>query len=234
MRTILSIAFIGLLGTSAFAADAIIQRDDPVPAAPPVAAPAASYDWSGIYLGVDGGGNWSSFKFEPDTAAGKTGLKGSRVNADSAFGGIYLGYNYQIDNWVIGAEADAQLYFGSKGDRYAGLRDGEVVGSSKGFGSVRARLGYAVDRFLPYVTGGIALDHWELSSKAGGKTREDSKTRIGYTLGAGLDYAITDKWIGNIEYRFADFGRSSFDLNTGSADLSSHSHTVRVGLSYKF
>jgi len=234
MRSILSLAFIGLFGTSAgFAADAIIQRDDPVPVAPVVAAPAKSYHWSGIYLGVDGGYKWNSLKFDPNSVAKKAGIKGDAFKMNSTFGGVYLGYNYQIDNWVIGAEGDAQLYFGGK-DKAAASGNGRFA-ASRGFGSARVRLGYAMDRFLPYVTGGAAFENLEISSKKDGKVvARDNKTRVGYTLGAGLDYAITDKWIGKVEYQFMDFGKKSYDLNIGSADLSSHSHTMRVGLSYKF
>jgi len=232
MRFIVALSFISMLSGSAFAADAIVRREDPIPV-PPAVAPAASYDWSGIYLGVDGGFKGFSLDFAPNDQAEAAGFGRAKATAKGGFVGGYIGYNYQIDNWVIGAEGDAQFHFG-KADTDEILREYAAVGEAKGFGSLRARLGYAVDRFMPYVTGGVALEHLKLSTKDGDKLKEDSKTRLGYTLGAGVDYAITDNWIGKVEYQFMDFGKKSYDLNIGSADLSSQSHTVRIGLSYKF
>jgi len=224
MRTILSIAFIGLLGTSAFAADAIIQRDDPIPAAPPVAAPAASYDWSGIYLGVDGG-----------FGRGNAKANGDKISPQGAFGGLFAGYNFQVDNWVIGVEGDAQFSGIHKTERFEFASvDGEYAYKTKWTGTARVRAGYAIDRFLPYVTGGLAVGEHEVSARFGDKSGKISKTQAGYALGAGLDYAITDNLIGKVEYQFMDFGKKSYGVGESAADVSTQAHTVRVGLSYKF
>ena len=97
--------------------------------------------------------------------------------------------------------------------------------------AARLRLGYAVDRFLPYIAGGVAIGDIDVSSNSGAPSF--GGTHTGWTLGVGLDYAMTDKLLLRAEYRYTDFGSESYGP---PADAEVHLNTseVRLGIAYKF
>jgi outer membrane immunogenic protein len=166
---------------------------------------------------------------------------------DGIFGGAQVGYNYQFDNnLVAGFEIDAsiadldgvgEMVFTDGTDR-ATLSQGSKIDA---FGTVRGRLGYAADRFLPYVTGGLA---WARTSYEFGIEQSglpgihfsDKQTFTGWTLGAGLEYAVTSNVTAKIEYLYADLGSKDFQLDefipSIPADVTMQ--TVKFGLNYKF
>jgi outer membrane immunogenic protein len=210
------------------AADVVVQE----------AAPA--YNWSGVYVGAQAGYAWGKSTYsEPD-------YDGYFMHYDpkGGFGGLYAGYNWQLsNNVVLGGEVD--VYGGSiKGDSlyfYNGSADDDIFGAAKlrWAGSVRARAGYAVDRFLPYLAGGVAFGQYRYGAlDTGGDGFSASKTFTGWTAGAGLEYAFTDNLIGRIEYRYTDFGKKTVqeddtnDWYTNKVNLKTND--VRIGLSYKF
>jgi outer membrane immunogenic protein len=100
------------------------------------------------------------------------------------------------------------------------------------WGSVRGRLGYAIDRTLLYVTGGLAGADIKHSVLNAGATTKNSGVEYGWTVGAGLEHAFTQNWSARVEYRYSDFGTSKWAANVNKADTTDH--TVRVGLSYRF
>ncbi|MER9169401.1 outer membrane beta-barrel protein [Mesorhizobium australicum] len=93
-----------------------------------------------------------------------------------------------------------------------------------------------MDRFLPYIAGGVAFAKYDVDNTVGGTTsRMFDKTVTGWTVGAGIDYAFTDNLIGRAEYRYTDFGTARADegvFDPFDADLSTNE--VRLGLAYKF
>ncbi|WP_208540677.1 MULTISPECIES: outer membrane protein [Bartonella] len=114
-----------------------------------------------------------------------------------------------------------------------------VTFSDKWSGATRVRLGFAFDRIMPYVAGGIAYSQIKASvaqEKQGVETvieqLSGSKTLVGYTLGAGIDFAMTDSVILRAEYRYSDFGKKSFISNNAEVDLKTND--FRVGVAYKF
>jgi outer membrane immunogenic protein len=117
-----------------------------------------------------------------------------------------------------------------------GLDVGSVESELDWEGAIRARLGYAVDRFLPYVAGGVAFGRLsgEVFDDLGASLGSSDETNTGWTLGVGLEYAFTDNIIGRAEYRYTDFG--DFDFDAGAADVSADLTTndVRLGIAYKF
>ncbi len=204
-----SAAVVPSLGVSAaFAADAVVSQEyAPV-------APAAVYDWSGPYLGVQlgyGAGRASS------NIVGPIDLS---VNVDGFVAGGYAGWNFQNGNFVYGLETDFN---------YSDVNKSEA-GNEVGFdwyGSTRARVGLAVDRFLPFATAGVAYSKAYYKEAGDGKV---SKTYVGWTAGAGLEYAFTDNLVGRAEYRYYDFGSKDW----GGADVKTKLHTGTVGVAYKF
>ncbi|MBA9083053.1 outer membrane immunogenic protein [Bartonella chomelii] len=117
----------------------------------------------------------------------------------------------------------------------------EVTFSDKWSGATRVRLGFAFDRIMPYVAGGIAYSQIKASvtEKVEGtsveKPLEDlsgSRTLVGYTLGAGVDFAMTDSVMLRAEYRYSDFGKKTFVKDKVEVDLKTND--FRVGVAYKF
>lgn len=176
-------------------------------------APIVVSGWSGPYIGVHAGYGWGSFDTElPEFLDPKGG-----------FGGIQSGYNWQLSrNWVVGVEGDSS---------WGTIKN--VIGATNvdvdALGSVRARLGYAMNNVLFYGTGGLAWAH--ANSATLGASRD--QYYIGWTAGLGVEYAFNQRWSAKVEYLYADYGTIR-DVNAGATfDASLDSHTVRVGLNYR-
>ncbi|MCX5520167.1 porin family protein [Kaistia defluvii] len=208
----------------------------------PAAAPEPAFTWTGLYIGAHGGYAWSDVSNAGINAYG--GLK-----PDGWFGGGQAGYNYQFANqFVLGIEADVS--FGDQKDSLSAVIGDPLENAVTldyatkidTFGTVRARAGYAFDRFLPYVTGGLAWANAELDfhnqiiadgNVAVDLSASDKQTLTGWTIGAGLEYAITNNVTAKVEYLYADLGSKDFDLGTPvSTDITMQ--TVKIGLNYKF
>ena len=216
-QLLLATALVLATGT-AYAAD--VLQEAPV---------AASFDWTGAYIGVNAGGGFGTFKLDP-TGGGPGGFD---LSASGFLGGVQAGYNWQVGQFVYGVEADFQ---GSDVKGELSIGGPSLETKVDWFGTVRARIGYTpVDRFLVYGTGGLAYGHEKLDiSGLGGPSF--SKTKVGWTVGAGAEYAITNNWSLKSEYLYTDLGKTTFDLPGPGpdADVKVPFHTVRVGLNYKF
>ncbi|TJV00334.1 MAG: porin family protein [Mesorhizobium sp.] len=216
MKSIL-LATTVLMGLSggAYAADAIVS--EPI---------AASFDWTGAYIGVNAGGGFGKFKYDPNFG---TGLD---LTASGFLGGVQAGYNWQSGQMVYGVEADFQGSAVKASISGIGGPGTALETKIDWFGTVRARIGYTpVDRFLVYGTGGFAYGHDKTTFGAGG---DFSKTKTGWTVGAGVEYAINTNWTIKSEYLYTDLGKSTFTVGPSSIDVTDKFHVVRVGLNYKF
>lgn len=214
LRAVLAVG-LALTGTVAFGADAVMQD----PAVAPQAAPSSVYTWSGPYAGTFVGYNWTDF----DQSGGPS------IDADGFIGGIYTGVNIQSDRLVYGIEADVggSDVDGTGFNSATGL---PVAGDSGVFGSVRGRVGVAYDPFLFFATGGVAVSNNELTLGAA----SDDNTHFGWTLGAGVEAAVTDNLSSRVEYRYTDY--ESRDYNLGNVEFSSgfDEHSIRAGLALRF
>jgi outer membrane immunogenic protein len=208
-----SAAVVLSLGVStAFAADAVVSQEyAPV-------APAAVYDWSGPYLGVQLG--YGAGEASSDFGPGRVS-----IDADGFVAGGYAGWNFQHGNFVYGLETDFNYSDVKKKGNILGV-DGEF--GFDWYGSTRARVGLAVDRFLPFATAGVA--YAKAYAKEAGDPKE-TETYVGWTAGAGLEYAFTDNLVGRAEYRYYDFGSKDWG---GGSDVKTKLHTGTVGVAYKF
>jgi outer membrane immunogenic protein len=200
-----------LFSAPAFAADAIIY--EPTPTAP--MAPVV-FDWTGVYVGVQGGYAWTQLG------------DGADLDLDGGQLGVHAGANWQTGSFVYGVEADVDYNWNDT--------DFVVIGTPAfgtfeldWQGSVRLRAGYAIDRTLLFVTGGVAAGRIEgtLTDAAGDFFREEH-TEVGYTVGAGIEHAFTNELTGRVEYRYTDFG----DFHDSGVGVDQHA--VKVGLSYRF
>ena len=211
MKAIIASSALLLATTPALAADLVYQE----PIAPEVIATPETFSWSGPYIGLQGGGSWL-----------RGDLDGPGFNDREHFnGGIlggFVGYNYLLDNNVVlGAEGDLNYNWNEKG-----IGGGVDAGTDLS-GSVRARVGYALDNALIYATAGWAVTRGYADVPGAGK---DHATFNGYTVGAGVDYAFTQKVFGRAEYRFSDYGEKSIS----GIDVDPKQHTLMIGIGVKF
>ena len=221
-RVFLSGVALAALVGSAVAAD-IPRRVER--AAPPVPYMAPVYNWTGFYAGINGGWGWGTGSMDGSPSTGD--LKGS----GGLVGGT-LGYNWQNGQVVWGLETDLD-WSGVKGDDNCS-RGTHCEVKNDWLGTARVRLGWAADRWMPYVTGGLAFG--DVKADVTG-SRGASDTQLGWTVGAGVEVALTQPWTAKLEYLYVDLG----DFNCGSRcgggspdKVEFHSHIVRAGLNYRF
>ena len=214
-----------------------------VKAAPAPAAPMA--DWTGSYVGIQAGGGWGSAR-QTDSSAFDTG----RYDMSGGMIGVTWGYNWQIGNTVIGFESDA-AWSNIRGSTGAiNVFNGPCGGATphcaaklQAFGTSRLRLGYAMGRWLPYVTGGMAwgrVHGEEGDTAAGGIFGSGAEYHYGWTAGGGLEAMIDPHWSAKVEYLYADLrdGAAFVDqiagVGTVTETVGTQVHIVRAGLNYKF
>lgn len=211
-----------LCTTSAvFAADVVVPEEPITPI----------FTWTGFYLGIVGGYNWgkTDWTFDNDNTANH------RANGGTIGGTI--GYNYQFyNNVVLGLETDL-AWSGAKGGTDCPNPEFSCDSKTTWLGTLRPRLGYAYDRFLPYVTAGAAYGRVEISTlyKPDDDRVSSSSTRFGWAAGVGLEYAFTDQITAKIEYLHTDLGNDDFTVSGDTALRAKwRADGVRVGLNYKF
>lgn len=244
------------LGTvAAHAADLAVE--------PAPVAERFAYDWSGLYIGVHGGIGGGTFKHAFDHTASPLDEIGDYrltedITAFGAFGGVQVGYNHQLGpNWVAGVEADLSASgIKAKDSRsYNWIDLGEfgnrdVETKIAWFGTLRGRLGYAMDNFLIYGTGGAAYgsiktsavdnDYWDDGASGNSRSHSFSNTKLGWTAGAGFEYGLTENITLKTEYLYVDLGSietsgdNDFHSSDGRTSVDTAFHTFKTGLNYRF
>jgi TonB-dependent siderophore receptor len=228
--------------------------------------------YAGAQIGMGFGDNDGSFSYV--TPDGFNASPSFVKNAYGVLAGAHLGYNKQFDNWVVSLEASGGItdltrreqlgWANPRGGLYCayfvrftnvgcgGNIDAHI--QSQFQGSLLARAGYAWDRLLVYGTGGLAFGDFNLQSGIGGQdslgnfyyaaAQDRSLWRLGWTAGAGVEYAITPRWSARAEYRYSDFGHiaeapTSFSSTVGGpvyyqGDRHVTQNQLQLGASYKF
>ncbi len=227
-RALAGVSALALLGGAASAAD--LATKYPVKAA--VVVPV--FSWTGFYIGGNIGWGWlnTDLNISPFFGAPATGVNVGSANG--FLGGFQAGYNWQFaNNVVLGVEADID---------WTDLGGNSVVISGPGglasgqldyFGTIRARVGYAFDRVLPYITAGAAWGQTNFGTLYGMGT---SSTNWGYTVGAGVEYAFTNNITAKLEYLYVDLTGSDYTIPStgGSINTDTDMSVLKVGLNYKF
>ena len=219
MKTILLAAasVLALGAASASAADLPAR----MPAKAPVYVAPMTYNWTGFYLGLNGG-----YGFGRGEVSGG-GLDSGGFDAGGGLFGATVGYNWQTGPVVLGLEGDID---------WSGQRGSSVCGGittcdvrNDYLATIRGRLGYAMDRWMPYITGGAAIGNVKTSIAGFGDT---NNTRGGWTVGGGVEASLAGPWTAKVEYLHVDLG----DADTAVAGTSAHftSDIVRAGINYKF
>ena len=217
IRNGIAVAALMIVASAAQAAD--IPRGNYK--APAYTAPAYA-NWTGFYDGLNAGYGFGKSSWE--FPAIDTSPKG-------AVAGLTLGYNYQTGMWLWGAEGDID-YSGMKGSATCGLNTCETKNSW--LGTARARLGYAGwSNWLPYITGGAAAGNVKATNSGFSSA---SKTKIGWTAGLGVEYAMWSSWSVKLEYLYVDLGKFDCGISCGAVadNVSFKANLVRAGLNYRF
>jgi outer membrane immunogenic protein len=200
--------------------------------APPVVAPI--YDWSGGYVGVEGGGGWGhsdQTDRRRDVADGHFSVSGGLI-------GGTLGYNWQRGPWVFGLEGDYSWADVTGQSSVCGFSSPHPCGTKlDSLGTLRGRIGLTVGasgNWLLYGTGGLAVGDvhgWDSLFPASG-----SAFRTGWTAGAGVETSFAPHWTAKLEYLYVDLGKSQlFDVVPGVPEtVSFRASIVRVGVNYAF
>jgi outer membrane immunogenic protein len=232
----------------------------------PAYAPLPVFTWSGFYLGLNGGGGVASISRD---GYYDTNPISDRHHNTGYFAGGQIGYNMQISpNFVLGIEADFQGSNFNKGINCAAGPDANNGGSCyddsssasldiRNFGTVRGRLGYAMNQWLFFVTGGLAYGDVRYSvqdysnNNCGGipvcsGTGSTSKMQVGWAVGAGVEYAINQNWSVKLEYLHLDLGNKSMTPAAGynannntptndfTAKIKATADLARFGVNYRF
>lgn len=224
----------------------------------------APYSWTGFYGGLNAGGSWSKgntdYSQSPSGGFGGdfgdpfdvTGLTRGYDTNDRAFiGGGQIGYNIQTNGVVFGIETDIKWrrLNGDASQTFVTFNDQLALQSEQSWvGSLRGRLGWAQDEWLLFITGGLAygrVEHSILQTALGfgGRTISESDVKTGWTIGAGLDYALTPSWSFGMQYLYTDLGSTTLifprqtinfiEFATSSVDFDDRSHEVTARLNYK-
>ncbi len=188
----------------------------PVPAEP--AYEQRVFSWSGPYIGAHIGYAWGLF--DTNSAVGD-------IDGEGTVGGVLAGFNTQFNRFVVGIEGDWSAT-DFRGNTFAAA--GTLRGTADWFATLRARAGVALDRYLVYGTGGVAFTDVNLAGFGGSA----NDTLTGWTIGAGVEGALTDNVIARLEYSYMDFPAQTYVLGGTPVRSDLDTHTVRAAVSYKF
>ncbi|MGA2027600.1 MAG: outer membrane protein [Syntrophobacteraceae bacterium] len=221
----------------------------------------ATYNWTGFYGGLNAGlaVNDSSYTATPTglfstiPPADISALTDSgKFNNTAATIGGQVGYNYQCGRFVYGLETD--FNYNSSNTSSTGFNGIAMIGfpftvsqQVDYFGTLRARLGFTpADRYLIYVTGGLAYGYVSSSSyiplSGAIFSGSSSGMQAGWAVGAGNEYALTNNWSVKLEYLYIDLGSTSYSYSgpgvppgyTYTTNIDTAQHVIRVGFNYKF
>ena len=232
-----AISLVALAGTAG-AAD--LPRRMPAPEAIPV-----GFSWTGFYVGTHTGvavGKTTTSNASPYGGFDSGNPLSYELNPVNIFGGGQFGYNWQYGVYVFGVEADVG-YLGIRDTIYP-APDNYVSVKYGWYGTITGRFGVAMyDRLLTYVKGGAAVA--SITNSAGALTgagvvdptdySETKKTRWGWTVGSGFEYALNQTWSVKSEYMYMNFGKlNATNLDGDSYTHKNQVHSLKVGLNYRF
>jgi outer membrane immunogenic protein len=219
---------------SAAAADLPSRVETPV-YIPPVLS------WTGFYLGVNGGGAWgfTGWNFPTNGESASHDMGGGFV-------GGTVGANYQFSNrLVLGLEGDAD-FARVNGQTVCPNAFYSCASHVDFLASARGRVGYVFDRALLYATGGVGFEQFGVAAKVNNGNTVNGltvfgppmQTNVGWVLGVGAEYALTDNWSIKAEYLHYDFGARNYvttiETTSTSKSVRDYIETVKIGVNYKF
>ncbi|MEP7014155.1 MAG: outer membrane beta-barrel protein [Verrucomicrobiota bacterium] len=261
----LTVLFLTLMSPFGFAGPEPISSDKKAVVSTPEVREGCN--WTGFYIGGNIGGafdradidlnltgEWEIFREPSDETFGQH-LGSRNLNANGLVAGGFVGYNYQWNHWLLGGEANVD-YVGLRDSFNSGVQfvnpgSGDEIIVRQSFkthyrATLGPRFGYAWNRLLFYITGGLAIGDIDFSQRVSEPEeafREEGSTndtQIGWMVGGGLQYCITDHWSVRADYRYTDLECADFSsvatdpIFTGHHEACVTFHSVTAGISYKF
>lgn len=209
------------LTTVAQAADVV--RSKPLVASTTVAAVQAvpTYSFAGAYAGINVG--YKHLTYKEKGADNK--YTGEKTVSLLPVGG-FVGYNAQFGSMVVGADLKVDYIFDVS-------KTNETTITSQLDGFARIRAGFALDRVLFYAAGGLAVERAKFGTEANNDDHDKNAIALGYTAGAGVEYALMDNVVLRGEYHFEQYYKT---LTKGATkkDVTGIVHNVSAGVAYKF
>ncbi len=205
---------------------------DPAPAYPIKSADMPPvYDWTGFYVGLSGGASWGSAKWESDPD-----LTSGTVTGTSGLIGGTIGYNAQnLGPLIVGEEFDFSWR------KFNFTIPAATCGvncelNSNWVSTARLRFGYAIDRFMPYVTGGLSMADSQ-ANIVGQPFGTNNNVTFDWTAGVGVEFAISGPWTGKAEYLYVNHTRVGCSAECNAApqavNMSFDENIFRVGVNYR-
>lgn len=234
---------LGVLALTSLSGAQAVAADMPVKAIR-MATPVA-YSWTGCFVGVAGGGVWGrSRHISGDPATLGVDIT-NNYNTSGGIVGVEYGCNWQSGSWVFGTESDfswTNLRGGA--NNIFPFNTGSISNTREHWlSTTRVRAGFLADpRLLIYATGGLATARVEAfvdATAVGGGTASESRTRWGWTAGAGAEYAMGNGWSAKMDYLYVRLNNREYfnPPPLGFAirgNVPVDEHVFRIGLNYKF
>jgi outer membrane immunogenic protein len=184
------------------------------------------YNWTGFYAGINGGYGWGTSNW--------SALPSSFDVNGGLFGG-QIGYNWQFGQFVYGLEGDADWTDIRGTSNVLGCTLTICRTKNDFLATARGRVGYAIDRWMPYVTGGLAIGNIRTTTP---NFAGIDQTNAGWTVGAGVEFAIVGNWTAKAEYLYVDLGTANCGVTCGFPAVGNNvgltTNVVRGGINYRF
>ncbi len=212
-----------------------------------------SYNWTGAYAGVNLGSIWTEANLtaNQDNFVSESGTYNQKLNSTDVNPGFQFGYLQQLEHQiVVGAEADfsypdTNSHFTSAYPAINAYDHFNVRNNLQG--SMKLRMGYAIERFLPFISAGVSFAsmglHYENEELNSENTYSTSSTQTAWVLGGGLEYGVFDNLSVRTEYIYSDYGNALNmtipDLTgvndpAGAADANISTNVLRAAVNYRF
>jgi outer membrane immunogenic protein len=263
-KTTLTLALLFAVSALIYAGPEAISGKEMKQVAP---VPPPCFNWTGFYAGAFGGykfasvdvsfipdGAWDGFPADQDAI--RSHGPGDLNTSGGELGGL-LGYNYQWRCWVFGVEADGGYLW--LRDSYDSGTFPAVIATDKSIQSAfrthylftfAPRIGYSFGKWLPYVTGGLAVGDFEFEQRLHNVSPngvyfsegDEDETHAGWMVGGGLQYALNERWSVRGQYQYIDLGSitfrepgsAGFDAFSTTNGASLHEHNASFAIMYHF
>lgn len=159
------------------------------------------------------------------------GYSSGSFSLDTVAAGATVGYLYPVNDFRLGAEAELAMHSGSE----TGNPGGPLTSLNYRLmwhAAVRGKVGYVYDNYMPYVMAGANLGQFTTSSQPSNNTNLDPYKK-GYSVGAGVEYAITDHLSADVAYSYNTYKKTDVDTNGGVTKIGHDFHQVRFGLTIR-
>jgi outer membrane immunogenic protein len=234
-----SVAGVALAASTALSLCSAVAAD--LPPAPPLSrAPVAPiayappvYNWTGFYVGGHLGGSFADSSWSDPFTGGKNSF-----NSPGFLGGAQIGANAQFNALVVGVEGDFS-WLGLKSNGTDSI--GNAINTNVNWTStVTGRVGAAFDRLLVYGKGGVAFAGEQNGfTDLFANSASLNSTRVGWTAGAGLEYALGKNWSARLEYDYLGFGSQALNFTTPTtpsyaSNASLNVQEIKAGMNFRF